>query len=134
MDRAHTRQLDSISGSRSFDDFLRSHRAALVVLSGPTAGSEYAIDREKFTIGRGPGVDLVFQDDAMSREHAVIEFADEGFRVRDLCSTNGILHNGESLQAASLAHGDRLQLGEHGFQYICEEVPVAPEVYVVEDD
>lgn len=134
MDRAHTRKLDSIAGHQSLADFLGAHRAALVVLSGPEAGREHPIDRDKLSIGRGPGVDLVFADTAMSREHAVIEFTDDGFRIRDLGSTNGVHHNGEAVQAATLAHGDRLMLGEHGFQYICEDVPVAPEVYVVDED
>lgn len=134
MDRAHTRKIDSMPRHRSLQGFLEAHRVALVVLSGPEAGSEHQIDRDKLSIGRGPGVDLAFDDNAMSREHAVIEFSDGEYRIRDLASTNGVVHNGATVPAASLAHGDRLQLGEHGFQYICEDVPVAPEVYVVEDD
>jgi pSer/pThr/pTyr-binding forkhead associated (FHA) protein len=134
VDRTRTRKLEAIPGDRTLGAFLAAHRAALVVLSGRAAGSEHELDRDKLVIGRGTDVDLCFDDSSMSREHAVVEFGDGGFRIRDLGSTNGVVHNGAAVQAASLEHGDRLQLGEHGFQYVCEEMPTAPEVYVVEDD
>jgi len=134
VNHAQTRKLRSTRADHSLASFRAGHRAALVVLSGPAAGNEHELDREKLSIGRGPGVDLAFEDASMSREHAVLEFSDDGFRIRDLASTNGVAHNGETVQVASLVHGDRLQLGEHRFQYICDDIPVAPETYVVEED
>ena len=56
--------------------FLASHRAAIVTLSGATAGNEYELERDRTVIGRGPGVDIAFDDQTMSREHAAFEVMD----------------------------------------------------------
>lgn len=100
--------------------FLAKHRVSLVVIGGGPEGMEHELDAPKVVIGRGPGADLTFADDAMSRTHVCFEAGATGFGVRDLGSTNGMRINGESTQAAALEHGDRLQIGEHVFQYIVE--------------
>lgn len=133
MGDTHTRKLETSPGEHSFADFLGSHRAAIVVLSGDSAGSEYGLDRPKLAIGRGPGVDLAFEDTAMSREHAVFEFSDGSFRVRDLGSTNGTERNGDTVKVASLEHGDRIRIGEHVFQFILESIEREPKAYVLPD-
>jgi len=133
MGDTHTRKLEASPGEHRFSDFLKSHRAAIVVLSGHSAGSEFGLDHPKLAMGRGPGVDLAFEDTSMSREHAVIEFADGSFRVRDLGSTNGMELNGETIKAGSLEHGDRIRIGEHVFQFILETIERAPKTYVLPD-
>lgn len=133
MGDTHTRKLDVGPGDRSFSEFLDTHRAVIVVLSGHAAGSEFDLDRPKLAIGRGPGVDLAFEDSAMSREHAVIEYSDGSFRIRDLGSTNGTEVNGQTVKARSLGHGDRIRVGEHVFQFLLETLERAPKTYVVED-
>jgi len=133
MGDTHTRKLDVDPGDRSFSDFLGTHRAAIVVLSGHAAGSEFDLDQPKLAIGRGPGVDFAFEDTAMSREHAAIEFSDGSFRIRDLGSTNGTELNGKTVKAGSLEHGDRIRVGEHVFQFILETIEQAPKTYVVRD-
>ena len=100
--------------------FLARHRACLVVLAGPAAGTEHELQSESVVLGRGPGVDIAFADDSMSRRHAALELGDEGYRVRDMGSTNGVLVNGHPAPAADLKHGDRLQLGEQRLQYVVE--------------
>jgi len=98
--------------------FLARHDASLVVLEGSGSGSEYALESASQTLGRGPGVDIVLHDDALSREHAVIELAADGFRVRDLGSTNGLTVNGRAVAGADLQHGDRIGVGEHTVQFV----------------
>ena len=70
------------------------------------------------TIGRGKecGNDLIFEDDPKmtTRGHAEITWANQGFHLSDLDSTNGTAKNGERLlknTPVALARGDRLQLG-----------------------
>ena len=41
---------------------LESHRAVIVTLAGTTAGNEYELKQDRTTVGRGPGVDLAFDD------------------------------------------------------------------------
>jgi len=114
--------------------FLEDHRVVLVTLSGATAGQEYLLDRAPLTLGRGPGVDLAFDDPAMSRQHASFELHRDGFRVRDLGSTNGLRVNGSPASGADLEHGDRLEIGGHRFQYVVEAQKRAPQVHLLEDD
>ncbi len=121
MRDGRTRQMESNGPGSGAEEFFSRFRAAIVILSGGAAGSEYALDQSRISIGRGPGVDLAFDDSAMSREHAVVEFYGEGFRIRDLGSTNGVFVNGSSVQVCKLKHGDRFDLGEHRFQYVIEE-------------
>ena len=113
--------------------FLDKNRAVLVTLSGATAGNEYSLDRAPMTLGRGPGVDLSFDDTAMSKRHAAFELGADGFRVRDLGSTNGILVNGGASQAADLKHGDRLTIGQHVFQYVVEATGKGQRTWVIDD-
>ena len=122
-----------LRATQSFPDFLANHRAAIVVLSGDAAGSEFTLDEPKVSLGRGPDVDLTFDDSAMSREHVVIEFSDGGFRIRDLGSMNGTQVNGEVIKVADLDHGDRLRIGEHVFQFILEKREPVPKTYVLPD-
>jgi pSer/pThr/pTyr-binding forkhead associated (FHA) protein len=133
MGETHTRKLDTTPRDQSFPDFLARHRAAIVVLSGDEAGNEFTLDEPKISLGRGPDVDLEFDDSAMSREHAVFEFSDGGFRVRDLGSTNGTQVNGEETKAGNLENGDRLRIGEHIFQFVLEQREPAPKTYVIPD-
>ena len=65
----------------------------------------------------------------MSRQHAALEFAGEGFRIRDLGSTNGIAVNGAAVPSADLAHRDRFEVGGHVFQLVVEKREPAPPVY-----
>ena len=118
------------SGPRgaSFEDlgsFLEQFHSSLIILSGLARGMEIPLDQARMTLGRGPGVDVAFDDPSLSRVHAAIEFTGSGFRVRDLGSTAGVRVNGESLLTTSLANGDQLQLGDQRIEFV--EAPTASE-------
>lgn len=134
MRDGRTRRLASQNPDLSFAEHRRRWRATVAVVEGPTAGVEIPIDREQLTLGRGPGTDFDFEDDAMSRQHAALEFTGEGFRVRDLGSMNGVLLEGAPVQVADLKHGDRFRLGEHVFRFLLEERPREPRTYVLSEE
>ena len=119
---------------RGFAEFLSRHVAAIVIMDGGAKGMEYKLDQERVSLGRGPGVDLAFDDEAMSREHAAIEFQAGGYRIRDLASTNGVYVNDAHVATGELKHGDRFQLGDHVFTFVLEEVARAPMPYTIDDD
>jgi pSer/pThr/pTyr-binding forkhead associated (FHA) protein len=114
--------------------YLERYDPVLVVVRGGVAGEEHPLDAEKLVIGRGPDVDLAFDDEEMSSQHAAVEFAGEGFRLRDLGSTNGSCVNGKPVQAVDLATGDRIALGRVLLQLRIEERQREPRVYLVPDD
>jgi pSer/pThr/pTyr-binding forkhead associated (FHA) protein len=114
--------------------FLESYEPTLVVVRGSLAGEEHPLDREKLVLGRGPGVDLAFDDTEMSSQHAAVEFAGEGLRICDLGSTNGTFVNGKPVHAKDLVSGDRIELGGHLLQLRLEVRPREPRVHLVPDD
>jgi two-component system cell cycle response regulator len=120
----------SQSGLAAFFD---RHRAAIVILAGRAKGMEYQLDQPQVTLGRGPGVDLSFDDETMSRVHAAVEFRSGAYHLRDAGSTNGTLLNDAPIQAARLKHGDRFQIGDHVFAYTLEDRTRDPKPYVLPD-
>lgn len=134
MRDGRTRKLATASGAVAFADWVARWRPTIVVVVGGAEGSEFALDGERTTLGRGPGVTLAFPDDAMSREHAALEFAEDGFRIRDLGSRNGVCVNGADVPAADLKHGDRFQLGEHVFRFLVEERRRPPRTYLLPEE
>ena len=128
-----TRKLAVGERDAGFTRFLADVRASLVVLEGGVAGAEHEIERPRTSLGRGPGVDLAFPDPAMSKEHACLEWAGGGLRLRDLGSMNGVRVNGAEVQVCDLKHGDRFQLGAHVFQLVLEQRRREPRAYVLPD-
>ena len=124
-----TEKLNTMSPETDRQAFFDSYSAKLVALTGRHAGMEYSLDRDCVTMGRGPGVDFAFDDPAMSRQHAAVDYADGGFRIRDLGSTNGLRINGNRVQAEEIKHGDRLEVGTQVFQLVIEEREDTPNTY-----
>jgi pSer/pThr/pTyr-binding forkhead associated (FHA) protein len=108
-------------GKSAMDGFER-YTASLIVVSGRGVGEEHVVERPRWLVGRGPGVDAAFEDPEMSQRHLRIEFARGRFHVVDLDSTNGTRVNGTGVASAELAHGDRIQAGAHVFQILIERV------------
>jgi diguanylate cyclase (GGDEF)-like protein len=89
-------------------------RGYLTVIRGADhdLGSYVVID-DKVWIGRGGGVDLLLQDDGVSRRHVSIErHEDGGYILFDLDSTNGTYLGPEPVDAPrALRDGDKIFLG-----------------------
>jgi len=134
MRDGRTRKLEVVERDESFDAFLSKWRAIVVILSGNAAGTEFELDQPNVSMGRGSEAHWKFSDDAMSKEHAALEFANGGIRLRDLGSMNGTRLNDSEVKAADLKNGDRFQLGQHVFQFVLEERPKQPRTYVLPDE
>lgn len=64
------------------------------------------------TIGRDDDQDVVIDNPAISRAHAVVEYEGGEFIIRDLESDNGLFANGERVKRWRLADHDHVQLGK----------------------
>jgi pSer/pThr/pTyr-binding forkhead associated (FHA) protein len=124
-----TRELPHSDGSAGSDEYLSDFVAKLVIVAGGAVGTEFVLESECVTLGRGPSVDLAFDDPAMSRQHAAVELVDGQFRVRDLGSTNGVLLNGQPVQVGEFDNGDRMAIGSHEFQLVVEAREPEPDTY-----
>lgn len=82
---------------------------------------EHVLDQRRVSVGRGPGVDLACDHESLACEHAVLEFADGGYCLRNLTDTAETLLNGRPVQWAPLKPEDRFQLGAVSFSYVVED-------------
>ena len=74
------------------------------------------------SIGRRPGNALVIDHPDVSRQHCEVVRTSSGHTVQDLESTNGTYVNGIPVRAATLAHGDRIELGPLTLRYEVDSV------------
>jgi pSer/pThr/pTyr-binding forkhead associated (FHA) protein len=92
---------------------------ALVVRSGGgRAGEHFIPTGERTTIGRSPECDIFLDDVTVSRRHAVLRRADDGFTIEDLGSLNGTFVNRRRIESAKLADGDELQIGKYRLTFL----------------
>jgi len=136
MDNKETQIIDRKNlRSQMLEDFscyLARNHAAIVVLSGPRKGAEYAVRQERVVIGRGKTAQLRFDDSTMSKEHAVIEFVRGSFHLRDLESANGTRVGGEDIDTVKLQNGTRFELGKHQFEFVLFEREPKPKTHVID--
>jgi len=133
MQDGRTRKLTQQEGARRAG-FLLTHSAAIVFASGPLGGSEIPLEKDRVTLGRGAGADVVLDDASVSNQHAALELAGAGFRIRDLGSTNGVRVNGGRVSASDLKHGDRLEIGSLSFRYRVEARTARPPTHQLDEE
>ena len=85
--------------------------ACLVVIYGPDLGRRIALGYGDFAIGRSSRSDLPLEQESVSRNHARISRARDGWVLADLGSTNGTYVNDRAVQERKLADGDQIKIG-----------------------
>jgi pSer/pThr/pTyr-binding forkhead associated (FHA) protein len=70
-------------------------------------------DQDEISVGRAPDNDVVLADASVSKHHARLSRHDNGFRVQDLGSTNGVYVSGiQALGGAEVSAGERVGVGD----------------------
>ena len=99
--------------------------AYLLVLSSTgvhAVGRMFALDGDAdVVLGRSPDVDILVDEEGVSRRHAKISPEDGSFVLMDLGSTNGTFWNGTRIERAVLREGDKLQIGATLFKYTLQD-------------
>ena len=94
--------------------------AYLNLKKGSTAKKTYPV-RAELLIGRDLSCGIIIQDDGVSRTHAKISRHGDGFRIRDLKSTNGTAVNGIRITDQPLAEGDIIEIGNTVLEFTFEK-------------
>ncbi len=96
--------------------------AELNILYQDGAPARYSLDSGSFTIGRKSDCEIQIKDDSISRHHAVIERTeDNGWRIRDLGSRNGIKVDGTPYEETILGHDAELKIGDVHVEFTTDE-------------
>lgn len=99
-----------------------AHRASLVKLSADGGdgdhGTRYELHADRMTIGRSNACELRIEEPSISSEHARLVRSDEGWRVVNLLSTNGVFVNGKKVFSQLLANGDEIRLGRTRLRFV----------------
>jgi pSer/pThr/pTyr-binding forkhead associated (FHA) protein len=91
----------------------------LVMLTGPAAGSEFPLDRERLTIGRAEDVNISVNHNSVSRLHCEVHALGDGrFEIVDKASSNGVRLNGAELRRGIIEPGDIIELGDVKFKFV----------------
>lgn len=76
------------------------------------AGRRLLVAPRGATIGRSRDCDIVLEDSSISRRHAELRPAGQGWVVEDLGSTNGVRINGNTVHGPrEVRTGDRIEIG-----------------------
>jgi predicted RNA-binding Zn-ribbon protein involved in translation (DUF1610 family) len=69
-------------------------------------------------VGRSLAAHVRFDDPTVSRRHALVYRDDDGARILDDRSLNGVFKNGERVELAELEDGDELAIGRYRLYFI----------------
>lgn len=103
---------------------LGSGEDCLVVIYAPSSnqlGKRFSLVDGTVLIGRGSENDVVLFSDSVSRRHARIESRPNGYRIVDMCSTNGTYVNDQPVQERTLCRGDQIKIGDTILKFLSGE-------------
>lgn len=89
----------------------------LEILKGNEAGAQFKITGARVLFGRSSSCDIVITDPSVSRNHAELLKVQDGYIIRDLGSSNGVVINGQRVTEKQLRHSDIFNIGNHSYRY-----------------
>lgn len=103
-------------------------KCQLVFLDGPSKGKKLTLNRDRLSIGKREGNDILIQDKTVSRKHCEIVYESDAFLLRDCESTNGTFLNGSKVKEAYLSPADVIKLGNTQMEFVVfdEKVSIEP--------
>lgn len=113
----NVQQLDAELNSGCRDRNTHGARRLLVATKGMPE-IKFPIFKQEMTIGRSRDNDIQVRRKCISRHHAQLVQEEDGMRIRDLGSKNGLYVNNEPVTDYCLRDGDSVDIGEVQFRYI----------------
>lgn len=95
--------------------------AKLILSMNGVVLQEYALAKERMTIGRKDHNDIVIDNLAVSGEHAaIVTLLNDSF-LEDMDSTNGISVNGTAVKKHFLQNNDLIEIGKYKLKYLNDQ-------------
>jgi hypothetical protein len=111
-------EIDQGTATISADE-ARRHGLAREIVEVVLGDEKHQLEgRGPWSVGRSQENDIVINDPNVSRKHARISRADNGFVVEDLGSTNGTLLDGAPIDRERIESGDELTFGQSRARFI----------------
>jgi hypothetical protein len=111
-------EIDQGTATISADE-ARRHGLAREIVEVALGDEKHQLEgRGPWSVGRSQENDIVINDPNVSRRHAKISRADNGFVVEDLGSTNGTLLDGAPIDRERIEGGDELTFGQSTARFI----------------
>jgi FhaA, N-terminal domain/FHA domain len=111
-------EIDQGTATISADE-ARRHGLAREIVEIVLGDEKHQLEgRGPWSVGRSQENDIVINDPNVSRKHARISRADNGFVVEDLGSTNGTLLDGAPIDRERIEGGDELTFGQSTARFI----------------
>jgi pSer/pThr/pTyr-binding forkhead associated (FHA) protein len=104
----------------------------LLCMTGPNKGKVYYLTGKRLVIGRGDNADIQIVDTKISREHAELAFAENGYTITDLGASNGVVVNDSKIKQKRLKDGEKIVIGQTVFKYNVIEVSQSLEMIIAE--
>ncbi len=124
----HAEAADDGAGATLVTDLLSGRpllrRLRLVVVDGADVGAAVALDRGTILVGSGPDADLRLTDRRVSRVHIEAIRTDDGVRIKDAGSKNGVVVGDATVHDARLPAGARFSIGGTVIAVHAEDAPV----------
>jgi hypothetical protein len=111
-------EIDQGTATISADE-ARRHGLAREIVEVVLGDEKHQLEgRGPWSVGRSQENDIVINDPNVSRRHARISRADNGFVVEDLGSTNGTLLDGAPIDRERIEGGDELTFGQSTARFV----------------
>ena len=111
-------EIDQGTATISADE-ARRHGLAREIVEVVLGDEKHQLEgRGPWSVGRSQENDIVINDPNVSRRHARISRADNGFVVEDLGSTNGTMLDGAPIDRERIEGGDELTFGQSTARFI----------------
>ena len=102
---------------------------AVEVLDGPDVGRRAGGEDDVLAIGSADGTHLRLSDPHVSRFHCELELVEDGIRIRDTGSTNGVWLGKARVTEAIVGPGTQIRVGDTVIR-VAEGEPASQEIYI----